>query len=490
MRTFLTALLLLALILGAQADDRAWSDEVLSLVSIADRDALTSALDDAGSNAPELARAVTELQGDQREAALWLIQRMPHLDRLEMTADVLVEHVTVSFETRGELPDSLFLPYVLTYRIDREPVEAWRAALRDRWSEAGSPSTLAAAVNRDVASSAEKRDRGFFGPLQAPLFTLSAGSGTETEIAVLTTAALRAVGVPSRRVRVPALGAAEGSASWIEFHDGTGWMPLYPLEPDAMGDTEHIERDAPTNVTIVEASAGFETRLVTERYTETAGLELSFVSEGRPAGDFEHFSVSVLNGGALVPLDALEAVADDEGRFEALLGDGRYVVAAGVRDAQGDPFVKMLEVELSPGEVCRVALDVSPSRSSRGDTTPLSALVATDPTSEPDRRMLPLITSALAVRGAQVTYVALGGPGAAALLLEYVGTGARVVSPDDLPDGSAFADGLASEHETPVIELYDARTNRAILRHEGYDLNIGRVIESARPHEERDEERE
>ncbi|MBD3368429.1 MAG: hypothetical protein GF405_09715 [Candidatus Eisenbacteria bacterium] len=476
MRTLIAFALILAA--AAEAEGPAWSPDVLELVAEEDREALASALDDAGTNAPELADALAQLTGEERDAALWLIERMPHLDRLEMTTGALTEHVSVAFETRGGLPDSLFLPYVLTYRIDREPVEAWRGPLRDLWFEEEAPRRLAARINEAIAAAVSERERGFFGPLQPPLFTLAAGSGTETEIAILTTAALRAVGLPCRRVRTPVRGSADGSMSWIEFHNGATWVPLYPLEPASLGDVGRVERDHRASVSIVEASAGFETRLVTERYTSTANLELTFLSSGGPAAGFEHFSISVFSEGALVPLDALGAAADEDGRFVAELGDGRYVVAAGVRDEQGDPLVKMLEVRLEPGDERSLAFDVSPDQTPPGGAVPVTAWVASDPANEPDVRMLPIIASALAVRGADVTYIALGDPGSVERLKLLLGPKARVVSSSELNQVPAFSGGLDSV-ETPVIELYDVRTKQAILRHEGYDLNVGRIIEAA-----------
>jgi hypothetical protein len=478
MKVLAALLCIVSLSSSAPGQDSPWSPDALELVAAARRDALASALDDAGANAPELVAALEALEGERREAALQLIEGMPHLDRLEMKAATLVEHVELAFEAGAGQPDSLFEPYVLTYRIDQEPVEAWRGPLHKRWS-GDTPESVARAINAGIAAGIVERDRGFFGPVQPPLFTLSAGSGTETEIAVLATAALRAAGIPARRVRVPAMGEQEGSFSWIEFHDGASWRPMYPLEPGAFGDEGRVERGAQRNVTIVEASSGFGTALVTGRYTPTAVLDLLFLSNGEPAGGFEHFSVSVLNDGALVPLDALEAVTDERGRFAATLGDGRYIVAAGVRDAEGDPLVKMLEVDLEPDERREIVLDVSPDQTPARDAVPVVAWVVCDPSREPDARMLPLVASALAVRGAAVTYVTLGSAGAVEATRALVGRSARVIRADDLPDDAPLRGPFGPGTDTPVIELYEAGTMRAILRHTGFDLNVARVVESA-----------
>jgi len=476
MRHVAAALLLLTLPATAlcEAEDR----DVLARVPDDLREEVSSALNDAGRNAPELEEAIGSVEGEERGHVLWLLTRMPHLDRLEMTGEILVEHVRLATARRGGLPDSLFRPYVLTYRVGREPVEAWRSALARRWDAAdGDVLSTVRSINRDVASSVSERDREFFGPTQPPLFTLSAGTGTESEIAVLTTAALRAAGIPARRARVPALGAGKGGASWIEFHDGHEWTPLYPLHPEALGDAGWIERDHATNVTVVEASAGFETVLVTERYSDTGTLDVAFVSDGRPAGGFGHFSISVLNDGAIVPLDALEAAANDSGRFRAELGDGRYIVAAGVRDEDGDPLVRMLNVTLEAGESRGLAFDVTP-RDAVPAAGPVEAWVAIDPANEPDVRMLPLIASALDARDADATYVAVGD-GARPALRAALGASARIVSVEELPGDARFRSTLESAAETPVIALYEPDGGASILLHTGYDLNVARRIESA-----------
>jgi hypothetical protein len=482
--------------------DPAASAELLELVDPPDRDALSSALEDAGRNWSELAQAVRTLEGEERAAAVWLLDGAPHLDRLEMTAETLIEHVRYAFRARDEMPYAIpedkFRPYILTYRIEEEPVEPWRRELFDLYGPVaegeGEIVAAARAVNRDLAGRVSERDREFFGPRQSPLLTLRSGSGTEAEIAILACAAMKAIGIPSRQASVRALGAESGGASWIEILDGESWLPLYPLEPDAFGDFGHAERDHPDNVTVVATRSAFEQVLVTEEYTETGVIDVSFVADGKPAAEFEHFSISVLNRGALVPLDALEAVADEDGRFSATLGDGRYVVLAGARDASGNPFVTLREVDLEPGEARVVAFDVTPEGRvgldpavARSVGRVLEAVVLLDLRREPDVRMLPLIAGALSRRSENVaaSYVSLGTPpegleeavkalprGASVVALgaeamSYTSPGGAVVEVPDDPS------------EQPLVALFDLDTEAAVMIHRGYDLNIDRKLSDA-----------
>jgi hypothetical protein len=485
------------------AFDRAADAAVLDLAEPSARDALAASLEDAGRNWGELARALELLEGGEREAAVWLVNGAPHLDRLEMTAETLVEHVRYAFRARAEMPhavpDDMFRPYILTYRIEEEPVEPWRRELYDRYGPlakaAGGVRDAAGAVNRDLAKRLTERDREFFGPRQSPLLTLRSGSGTEAEIAILACAIMKAIGIPSRQASVAALGSEPEGASWIEIFDGDGWLPLYPLEPEALGDFGRIERGRPENVTVVATRSAFESLLVTERYTDTGAVELSFVADGEAAAGYEHFSVSVLNRGALVPLDDLEAVADDDGRFEATLGDGRYVLLAGARDAAGDPFVRMREIQVEPGGRYVVAFDVTPGGRDEGLDPDLAravgevieAVVLFDLGSEPDVRMLPLIAGALARRSTNVStrYVSVGTPTGSAPLAEEIlppGSDVLTLRPGEAsytePGGRTLAVPAESDG-LPVVALFDRRTGARVFTHAGYDLNIDRRLSEA-----------
>lgn len=483
--------------------DPAEHEGLLELADAEVREDLSASLVDAGRNWQELAEAVTSLEGERRDACIQLINSMPHLDRLEMTGQTLIEHVTYAFLARDEMPypvpEEMFEPYILTYRIEEEPVDPWRRELYEMFAPVarveGSVVGTARTLNARLARTLDERDWEFFGPRQSPLLTLRSGAGTRAEIAILACAMMKAVGIPSRQVAVQALGEETDGASWIEVCDGEDWLPLYPLEPNAFGDRAHVEREHAGNVTVAASRSAFERLLVTERYTETGVVDFTFVSGDAPAGGFEHFSVSVLNNGSLVPLDALEAVADEEGRFEAVVGEGRYVALAGVRDASGNPYVMMEDIEVPPGGRRHLVLDVTPRDApeayDREKATALghvvTALVLFDPDGEPSIRMLPLIAAAAARRAptASVLYAYRSSEAAAervrrlegeigAPLVEIGAAAGRFITPEgwaiELPGGDA---------ELPAVRLYDTASGDVLMRHAGYDLNIGRKVGEA-----------
>jgi peroxiredoxin len=375
------ALVLLAVALGAIAQPFA-SPQDSSLLALAPdslRPAFSKALTDAGQNWPELAFAVAAEQSDRRAEMVWLINSMPHLDRLEVTRAVLLEHVEYAHIGASAFkycaPDSLFRDYILAYRISDEPVTAWRKLLYDRFApmvrKSATPADAARIVNRWLAASIHSVKRGFFGPMKSPELVLSSGSGTNEEIAVLAAAILKSLGVPSRRVKVPWLGAEDNDASWLEVYSDGKWLPCYPLEPRAFGDFGWLNREHGDNITVAVATSAFDQQLVTPSYAAAARVRVHLTSSGKPLPRFENFAISVFNAGAWQPLDELNTVTDSSGAFDCFLGSGHYLLVAGRRDPRGDPYVVTRELEVTPYAALDITLDLT------APVTPVPAYVRT-----------------------------------------------------------------------------------------------------------------
>jgi len=364
----LLVLLSLALCAAAQPFASPQDTFLLALAPDSLRPAFSEALADAGQNWHELAFAVAFAQPDRRAEAVWLINSMPHLDRLEVTRAVLLEHLEYAHigatVFRYNTPDSLFRDYILAYRISDEPVTAWRKLLYDRFAplvrKSKTPADAARIVNRWLAKNVRPAKRGFFGPMKSPELVLSSGSGTNEEIAVLAAAILKSIGVPSRRVKVPWLGAQDNDAAWLEVYTEGGWLPCYPLEPEAFGDFGWLERVHGDNITIAVATSAFDQQLVTPSYTAGSQIGVRVSASGIPLPRFENFAISTFNAGAWRPLDELNTVTDSSGAFECFLGNGRYLLVAGVRDPRGDPRVVTQELTVDVGKPIDVTIDLTP----------------------------------------------------------------------------------------------------------------------------------
>ena len=330
------------------------------------------ALTDAGGNWRNLFDAITHFEGDKREDCIFLVKIMPHLDRLEMTKETLIEHVEYAWAAKTEfaykVPDDMFREYILVYRLGDEPVTAYRRLMRERFGElAGqTPADTARLVNRWIQENINVKERGFFGPRPSPLNVLNAGAGTAEDIANLTAAILKTLGVPSRRASIANFGQEAGGASWVEIYDGQ-WMPLYPDSPDEFGDSNRWERDKLRNITVVIAQSAFHTTQVTSSYTPTGTIEMKFFLRGEVQPKFEHFGISVYNNGAWNPLDDLgfdlegeKPATDEKDVFDAVLGDGLYLVECGVRNHKGDPWVQTKMVDLKAGEKVYLEFNLDP----------------------------------------------------------------------------------------------------------------------------------
>ncbi len=355
--------------LGASAQAPFTIQDCLSLVPKAKQAELEEALKDAGRNYSELGGALKEAPPEEREDVAYLIKEMPHLDRLEMTSTVLLEHVRESQRARKEsfakaLPENIYREHLLTYRLDEEPCEAWRKALREEFTpliqKAKGPLEAAKLVNQWVARRIKRAESRYFGPEQSPLMTLGRKKGTPAEIAVLTTAILRSLGIACRMASLGGRDRDDPLYAWLEVYSAGVWAPLYPFDPKRFGKGPKCDF-----VPVVSTSSGFRPVLVTERYTQTGKVKIVMKEKGKPLKGFKDFSISVITKGAFKPLDDLAALLPDEdlttdstGTFLCILGQGKYLLVAGKRDSDGNPTVVLKEFTVVPAQTAEVELDL------------------------------------------------------------------------------------------------------------------------------------
>lgn len=371
---------------------------------------LLAALQDAGQNWRDLALALDHAaeryagSADEAEAVsnlAWLIVNAPHLDRLELSSEMLASNLELALEAardHGYDPSSdFFRRYVLNYRIDDEPVTDWRK----EFAAGASPEQAAglvgsAAILRAAAAAAMAgflfHERGYFGPQADPLSIRNARAGTKSEAALLLAASLRGAGWPTRFVSENASGT-----SWVEVYAGDGrdydpalWLPVYPQAPELSGDETAAMQLCGGQIAVVTAGDAFGREQVTARYGPTGSVELSFTRGGQPAADFTGFAITTWRDGRFVPLDDLEYPVsamdyplDSEvegasaGQTFHLAAPGEYRLEAGVRYPGGVVDVKLLPFTVAPGASAELslALDAAPG-------LPLAAFV--------DRQLGPL----------------------------------------------------------------------------------------------------
>ncbi len=285
--------------------------------------------------------------GVRLECIEYLFTTIPRLDRLEMTETALMDHVLGALDSRESLcpdmPDSIFKPFLLDYRMSEEPVTAYRTPLSVYWGrelplEGGSVET--AELLREAISSMSVRGREYLGGVSPPLDVLQARAGTPTELRVLFGSSLRALGIPVRPVLAWFQGERGREAGWLEVWSEGVWHPM-PLASDSIpADYAGLSMTWAGNGNTVEDYVPCGTLVVLPPDTS--------------AGDFMIW-LSVEAPGRLIPLDWLEVDPATESTVE--LGVGRYLLQVTERLGNGTVRLWTRWLELGPGSEATV--DVS-----------------------------------------------------------------------------------------------------------------------------------
>jgi len=332
------------------------------------QDGLFESYADAVGNWTELHDFIASYSGERLSDGIWLINTMPHLDRLLATSAVLKEHLDYAYRVRDEapwpVPDSMFRAYILAYRISYEPVNPWRKLFYEEFFPAakkeGNIRKATSYVNRWVSENIDTASYEFFGGMQSPDLTYNRCRGTRGEISALTTAILKALGIASRNAMIRTIRGEGVGMSWVEVFDAENgeWIPLYPDSPEKFGNKEYPIEKYPDGVTVVTTIGGFDMEFSTSEYVETGYLKAFFTKADQPAVKWGHFSVCVFGNGAYWPLDELGAETDSTGYFEAELGVGEYIIQCGMRDRTGSVWVQTIPFSIDEGDTTRVKTSV------------------------------------------------------------------------------------------------------------------------------------
>ncbi|HHS50753.1 MAG TPA: hypothetical protein ENN07_06510 [candidate division Zixibacteria bacterium] len=306
---------------------------------------------------------------DKLADAIWLVNILPHLDRLLATEEILTEHLEYSSLARElapwEIPEEMFRPFILAYRLSYEPATAWRKLLYEMFAEAafeaGSPRSAAQNVNLWISENIDTAGWDYFGGMQPPDFTLRSRRGTESEIASLAVAILKSLGIPSRSASIRAIRGEGGSMSWVEIFDSgeVRWIPMFPSAPERFGDFGYPAELHPDGITVVNVVGGFDYDFNTSSYSPVGTLKAAFTRRGAPADAWQHFSVSVFGDGAYWPLDEIGTRADSTGAFEFELAVGEYLLQSGTRDNSGSVWVQTFPFTVVEGGLVEIEVDVT-----------------------------------------------------------------------------------------------------------------------------------
>lgn len=197
-------------------------------------DAAESALIQAGTNRPELVKALNEANSGQRQGIQFLIENMPEPDLKSLTANFLLDNLNMAYKGWQEapwgitIPTDIFLNDILPYASVSEPRDNWRK----RMSEISlplikgckTPSEACKALNQQIFKLLKvKYSKKRRAPDQGPFETMETGVATCTGLAILLVDACRSVGIPARIAGTPLWSNESGNHTWVEVWDGD-WL--------------------------------------------------------------------------------------------------------------------------------------------------------------------------------------------------------------------------------------------------------------------------
>ncbi|MHC4941565.1 MAG: transglutaminase-like domain-containing protein [Planctomycetota bacterium] len=294
--------------------------------ALADPEGFQEMLKDCGENWRALAAALKSVPGGLETDLQEFMKRTSHLDRIELTPYVILDHVENAAKHRSPgMDDSVYFDHVLNGRIYLEHLTAWRKFLAARYAICSSYTReeTARLVNAKIALEIAPLEKERLAPMMNPAQATFAGRATGTEAAILAVAVLRSLGIAARKMP---------HSSKVAFLDGENWIPMDPLKPDAFG--RSAEEDSEPAGDLEEAQAA---------------ILLELIQGGEPKTDFKGYSVARFENGGWIPLRNVSSKYVDE-KVHLEVPPGEYLITAGVRNANGDPWVQTRHVALGPGD--------------------------------------------------------------------------------------------------------------------------------------------
>ena len=193
-----------------------------------------------------------ELSGLEPDAAMllrYLYGTLPLTDCFDTEPAVLRAYVDHALMLRREMPwchdmpEGLFVHYVLCPRINNEPLTDCRGTFFGLLHERVAGMDAYDAVREVNYWCAEQATyQASDGRTLGPLAVLSSGSGRCGEESTFLVTALRSIGIPARQIYTPWWAHCDDNHAWVEAHTGDGWHYLGACEPE-----EELDRGWFTN---------------------------------------------------------------------------------------------------------------------------------------------------------------------------------------------------------------------------------------------------
>ena len=177
---------------------------------------------------------------EQSEALKFLYAFMPLSDLADYNGDFFLGNVNISLKARKEMvwgkdiPEEIFLHYVLPYRVNNENLDSFRIAYYDELRKRVNGKDIREAALEINHWCHEKVNyHGSDIRTSAPMSTILSTRGRCGEESTFTVAALRTVGIPARQVYTPRWAHTDDNHAWVEIWSGGEWYYMGACEPEA-----------------------------------------------------------------------------------------------------------------------------------------------------------------------------------------------------------------------------------------------------------------
>ncbi|KIL41980.1 transglutaminase [Gordoniibacillus kamchatkensis] len=181
-----------------------------------------------------------ELSEEETWALKYLFAYMPVNDLADYDGSLFLSHVRRTLEIRKQVPwgsrvpDSLFLHFVLPYRVNTENIEDSRGILYNELAARTVNLPMAEAILETNYWCHEKAT--YIGSdlrTMSPLAMIRSARGRCGEESTLAVAALRSICIPARQVYTPRWAHCDSNHAWVEAWADSQWHYIGACEPEA-----------------------------------------------------------------------------------------------------------------------------------------------------------------------------------------------------------------------------------------------------------------
>lgn len=240
LRSFLFAVTCLVIFLTSCSSKHLICDESYRQIVETDFSERESAFN---KSCPELFRAVRETNDIRKKEALqFLIAYMPLNDLADFDISLLGKSVDKALQTRsempwGDIPESLFLSFVLPPRINNENLDSFRIAYYNEISQrVKGLNTREAALEINHWCHEKVAYQPSDSRTSSPMATILSARGRCGEESTFAVAALRTAGIPARQVYTPRWAHTDDNHAWVEVWIDGNWYYLGACEPEPVLD--------------------------------------------------------------------------------------------------------------------------------------------------------------------------------------------------------------------------------------------------------------